>query len=317
VGACIGLVISLTSEFKYKGVVTFIVEDSKGGLFSAYSGIASQFGIDLGGGGSGNGAFDGDNIMGLLKSRRLLEETLLTGRAKYEGKLMTLADYYISFNEMKDNWKERPDLLTLNYPLQVDRRTFSRDQDSILNVIQDEIAKKLLTVEKTDKKLSFLSVIVNSTDETFSKVFAETLVKVAMDFYVDTKTQRNKTNVDRLQVQADSIEVALNQKTYSVARVQDINVNPAKQVATVGLEVAQRDKLVLQTMYGEVIKNLELSKLAMTQETPIIQIIDYPILPLEKKRFGKVKGVVLGGVAAGFLCMLWLFIRKLYRDIME
>ncbi len=56
-------------------------------------------------------------------------------------------------------------------------------------------------------------------------------------------------------------------------------------MASIGSELAMRDKTVLQTMYGEVVKNLEISKIAMAQETPIIQIVDMPILPLEKTKW--------------------------------
>ena len=124
-------------------------------------------------------------------------------------------------------------------------------------------------------------------------------------------------SVDRLQSQADSLENMLNKKTYSAAVAQDINANPARQVASVGVELVLRDKMVLQTMYAEVIKNLELSKLAMAQETPVIQIIDTPILPLDRKKFGKLKGLILGTFLGGFLTIIALIIRKVYREIMQ
>jgi len=70
-------------------------------------------------------------------------------------------------------------------------------------------------------------------------------------------------------------------------------------------------------MYGEVIKNLELSKISMAQETPVIQIVDKPILPLEKKRFGKLMGLVIGGIAGGFLYVMFLMLKKVYLEIMS
>jgi hypothetical protein len=46
--------------------------------------------------------------------------------------------------------------------------------------------------------------------------------------------------------------------------------------------------------------NSGLAKVTLRKETPLIQIIDRPILPLAKERFGKAKGIVLG--LAGFFC---------------
>jgi hypothetical protein len=172
-----------------------------------------------------------------------------------------------------------------------------------------------LEVSKPDKKLSFISVKCTSPNEIFSKIFTERLVKEATDFYVETKTKRSRTNVDILQVKADSLEKLLNRKTYSVAATEDVNLNPAKRVATVGMEVGSRDKLVIQTIYGEVIKNLEMSRMAMAQEMPLIQIVDKPILPLHKKKVGKAKGIVLGGIFGGFLICILLIILETYRKM--
>ena len=203
------------------------------------------------------------------------------------------------------------------FPVRAYRSKFTLQQDSILNNIQAAIAKQNLNISKPDKKLSFISVKCTSRDEMFSKAFTERLVKEATDFYVNTRISRSKVNVDKLQVAADSLVQLLNRKTYSVAASQDLNQNPAKQIATVGTEVQARDKLVLQTMYAEVIKNLELSKMTMAQETPIVQVVDTPILPLEKLRFGKLKGIILGGFLGGFFIVAILVMKKLYRELMS
>lgn len=317
VGAGLGLWYSYITDPVYSAELTFVVEDSKSSPLGAYAGIASQFGIDLGGIGGSSGAFSGDNILGLLKSRLLIEKALLSGQAVYRGKKMSLADLYIEYNELKDKWKNKLALETMHFPIGADRTLFTLQQDSILNVFQNALSEKNLKVEKPDKKLSFISVTCNSTNEMFAKLFTEKLVAVALDLYIDTKTQRNKINVDRLQQQADSLEGMLNKKTYSAAQAQDLNTNPARQLASVGVELALRDKMVLQTMYAEVIKNLELSKLAMAQETPVIQVVDTPILPLDKKKFGRLKGLILGGFLGGFLTVIALIIRKVYREIMQ
>ncbi|MDQ0105765.1 uncharacterized protein involved in exopolysaccharide biosynthesis [Chitinophaga terrae (ex Kim and Jung 2007)] len=316
IGGALGVVLSFVSKPKYKAQLTFVLEEGKTSALGAYAGIASQFGLDLGGV-SSNGAFAGDNIMELLESRLLTESALLTGHVAVNGKNISLAEYFTEFTGMRKHWEEDTQLVNLHFPYPNDRTKFTLKQDSVLNVIRKTVTDKYLFVGKPDKKLSFISVSCTSPDEVFSKVFSETLLNEAIDLYLDTKTRRNKQNVDRLQAQADSLQMALNRKTYTAASVQDLNANPAKQVASVGTELAMRDKMVLQNMYFEVIKNLELSKLTMAQETPVIQIIDRPIYPLEKTRLGKLKGLILGGIAGGFIGVIVLVLMQLYRKIME
>ncbi|SHN44847.1 lipopolysaccharide biosynthesis protein [Chitinophaga sp. CF418] len=313
-GAGLGLVFSMLSKERYIGELTFVLEENKPGGLAAYSGLASQFGIDLGGG-SGSGLFEGDNIMEFLRSRFIIEKTLLTP-INANGKKMTLVTWYINTSDWREKLDKTPVMKAITYPIGQDRKTFTLLQDSLLNKIYKHLLEKDLEITKPDKKLSFIKVTTTTENELFSKFFTERLVDEAAAFYTYTKTKRSKVNVDKLQSMADSLQDQLNKKTYTLAAVQDVNLNPVRQVSSVKGELISRDKIVLQTMYGEVIKNLELSKLTMAQETPVVQVVDTPILPLEKKRFGKLKGLVLGGFLGGFLIVFILVFRRIYREML-
>jgi hypothetical protein len=314
IGAGIGLGMAFMNRARYEAELTFVLEDSKGGGgLGAYASLASQFGFDLGG--TGNvGVFSGDNILEFLTSRLMIEKTLLCP-VIIGGKKMSLADLYIEATGISETWSDKPLLKGLSFPPDKDRNTFSLQQDSILGIIQEKLVEKNLEISKPDKKLSFISVKMTFLNERFAKYFVENLVREATDFYVSTKTKRSKTNVDKLQFTADSLGRLLNVKTYAVAATQDLNLNPARQLAGVKTELETRDKIMLQTMYLEVVKNLEISKMAMAQEAPVVQIIDNPILPLKKRKMGKLQGIIVGGIIAGVLGSLFLLIRKIFNEI--
>jgi hypothetical protein len=46
-------------------------------------------------------------------------------------------------------------------------------------------------------------------------------------------------------------------------------------------------------------------------------VIDKPILPLKKEKFGKLKGLVIGGLLAAFLVTGLLIGRKLLKGVMS
>ena len=75
-----------------------------------------------------------------------------------------------------------------------------------------------------------------------------------------------------------------------------------------------REVEVLNTMYLEIIKNLEISKMTLLNQTPIIQIIDKPILPLEEDKISKTLAGILGGFLGGFLLVCFFVFRKLFKD---
>jgi uncharacterized protein involved in exopolysaccharide biosynthesis len=74
---------------------------------------------------------------------------------------------------------------------------------------------------------------------------------------------------------------------------------------------------MLTAMYGDIVKNLEITRFTKSQEEPIIEIIDEPLLPLEKTQFGKLKGILIGGFLAAFLLTGVLIVRKVLKGIMS
>lgn len=316
VGAALGLVASLMKKPRYEGELTFILEDAKSGGLGQYASIASQFGINLGGSGGGMGVLSDDNILEFLKSRLIVEKALLSTMQTSKGE-KTLADVYIEVNEIKTQPKGQPNQPPVSFPVKQARSTFTRAQDSVLNMIWMRISKSELEVDKASKKSGFIMADFQSGNEVLAKLFVERVVDEATQFYIATKTKRSKVNVDALQKKADSLIALLNQKTMAVAEAQDANLNPIRKVLNVRSELASRDKTVLQTIYSEVVKNLELAKITMAQETPIIQIIDAPVYPLKLVRLGKMKGMIIGGFLGGFLICFFLLVRKTIREIVS
>jgi LPS O-antigen subunit length determinant protein (WzzB/FepE family) len=60
---------------------------------------------------------------------------------------------------------------------------------------------------------------------------------------------------------------------------------------------------------------LETLKLDMARETPLVQMIDEPILPLKKERLGKAIGIVMGGLIGGLLIVFYLLGGLYFNEI--
>ena len=200
-----------------------------------------------------------------------------------------------------------------------DRTKFTLQQDSVLGVISIGLIKNNIAVAQQDKKLSIIKVEVKATDERFAKYFAEALVAQVSRFYVDTKTQKSAKNVAILQHQADSVRQRLNAAISGVALANDANpnLNPTMQVLRAPSQQRQVDVQANTAILTELVKNLELAKLALRRETPLIQVIDKPIFPLEVDKVGKLKGLVLGGFLAGFLMVFCLILKRIIESIVS
>jgi len=316
-GAAIGLVASFLVKPKYTAHLSFaLVEKSSGG---GLMDLASSFGFGGLGGGS-NGAFSGDNLLEIIKSRYAVEKTLLTP-VNYNGKKQNLVEVYIGFSELRKDWlknKKNPELQQLSYPVNQKRETFTRAQDSVLFVIYDGIIKSnALTVIRKDKKISIVNIDFRSIDEQFSKLFLEELMEQTYQFYKETKTSQARANVNMVQHTADSIKALYEGALYKGAGYSQVNINPALQFAAVPRIKQENNAQLYGTVYAEVLKNLETLKLDMARETPIVQMIDEPRLPLQKDKLGKGKGIIMGGILGGFIILVYLlsvmFIKEVFK----
>jgi hypothetical protein len=315
VGAAIGLTYSFIKKPIYTATLSFALEDEKsgGGLGSAL-GLASSFGLDLGGG--GGSIFTGSNLTELFKSRSMVEQTLLTP-VSYEGKKISLAEMYIQNNEWREKWESKPQFATIQFLPSADRKGYSRVQDSILGVMYEDLSKNGLVVGQKDKKIAIINIDVSSTNELFAKYFTEALAKKVSDFYVATKSKKSRMNMDILERQTDSIRRELNGAITGVAVANDntFGLNPAMNVRRAPSARRQVDVQANTAILTELVKQSELAKVTLRKETPLIQVIDKPILPLKKEKFGKAKGIILGGVLAGFLMVIYLITRKLLKNL--
>jgi hypothetical protein len=153
-------------------------------------------------------------------------------------------------------------------------------------------------------------------DELFSKLLAERLVKVATDRYIESKTKTKALNIAKLQYKADSLANLLNNKTYAAAVSQQslVDANPALRTVPIASEISSREKTMAATIFAEVVKNLEMSKTILNQETPVIQMVDQSTLPLPKEKVSKLKSLIMGGVLAAFLVILFLLGNKWLRS---
>ena len=311
-GAILGITYSLIKKPIYTATLSFAVEDEKGGSgLGGALGLASSFGFDLGG--SGGSIFAGSNLTELFKSRSMVEKTLLMPIIS-NGKTISLAEMYIQNKEWREKWEEKPKFANIQFLPNANRKSFSRVQDSILGVIYEDLSKNGLSVGQKDKKIDIISIDVVSTDELFAKYFTEALANKVSDFYIESKSKKARENMYILQRQTDSIRGQLNSAITGVAIANDntFGLNPALNVKRTPSARRQVDVQANTAILTELVKQTELAKVTLRRETPLIQVIDSPILPLKKDKFGKVKGIISGGLLAGFLIVISLIMRRLF-----
>lgn len=306
VGIGLGLIYYNKQQSRYEASCNFILEEKQAGMGNL-GGIASQFGFDLGGLSGGGGLFSGDNILEILQSKKVLFSVLRTKQdSAAEG---TLADQFLAFSGLGKRLQSKLNTTEIN--ISAGTEPLSPLKDSVLTIIYDQIRKKNLQIERTNKKGSIIQVTVNSPDNNFSRLLAERLVEEAGSLYLLIKNQSALSNISRMQKRSDSLLFLLNGKSYNVAAQSVLDANPGIKSSLVPVEIATRDKAVITALYTEVTKNLEASKLILSQQTPVIQVLDTPALLLPDKKKGLLFVLVIAAFVMTVLTVAGLFIRYL------
>jgi len=314
-GGGLGFTYAWLKKPVYTATTSFVLETggNKGALAS-YAGIASAFGIDLGGG--GGGLFEGENILELYKSRNMITKALLS-EGVFGNKKQLLIDRYIEFNNLRKSWDKNPRLKNIQFRpdnlYQSDAEQLLHD--SIIGRIVKNIETRNLKVEKKDKKLNVIYVTVSSPDELFAKAFNERLVQNVNQFYLETKSRKNLENVQILQAKVDSVRSVLSGSIVRAASTADAtpNQNPTRLAQRiVPMQNSRVNAEISQGVLSSLLQNLELSKITLSKETPLIQIVDRPILPLESKKIGKILAIVVGGFLGVFITMGIMALRRYY-----
>ena len=311
-GAGLGALVSQMKDPVFHAETSFVLEEEGIGGIGQMSGVANLLGVNLGGLGGTNGLFQGDNIMELYRSDRMLEETLLS---PFDSNVL-LVERFIQTEELDKKWSSDVDFASLDFSA---AKSPSVTQDSVIKEITKLIREKQLSVVKPDRKLSIIQVSVSSKDESFAMVFNETLVTKVNAFYFGTKTKKTGENLRILQGQADSVRAILNQSIGSLASEQDRipNANPLLSTATVNGRLKQVDVQSSAAVFQEIVKNLEVAKINHRINSPLIQIIDAPKLPLTRSEIRLGKGMVSGALILGFLVLGILYVRRLYQKHLQ
>jgi len=314
-----GLTGILRSYFKkpvYTAEITFALDEGAAqSARSDFSQISEQLGMGtiLDAGGVFSSA---TNIVELMQSRLLIEK-VLKSTVNIEGKTLLFADFFLDSLDYRNKWLKESPYPKLNFLSNKKDKTQILFENGIIRNIYETLIGKNLSVDKKGKGTSIVSVTCTSENELFSKYFLETLIDEVTRFYIDTKTQRAKTNVTFLQNRTDSIKNAFTGSLYGRATYTDANINPIRQIATVSGDRQQAEAQILRNTYADLFRSLEAAKTTLMRETPLIQYIDLPVLPLKMTGSSAVKSFIIFCLIGIFITIFFLLVIKVYRNIMN
>ena len=304
----------LKSPIHYARTSFVLDSESSSNSIGDIASLASLAGINASSIIDGSSLFQIDNIQELYRSSTMLKETLLSS-SSFDNKDELLINRFGLKEKIHKKWKKlgidfsNADLMQIN----------ARLHDSVLYEAIEIIKKKYLIVGKPSRKTTILEIGFDHKDELLAKSFNENLVIIVNKFYNRTRTQKTGKNLKILRKQADSVKNILDNSILNLAKKNQIIPNPNRlsKVSLVPYQQALVDVQANQVIYEEVLKQLEIAKIAHRNKTPLIQIIDKPILPLENSKLKLFECLIYGIFGGLFLSILFYSLKRFYKSLIN
>ena len=289
-GAALGVNGVWLRPSKYQAELMLAVEE---GESSGWQNLLAQFGLDVGGLNPG-GIFEGESLVKLFKTRYMVERTLLEPMV-VQGDSVLMVNYLYPYTK----WGKRGPHTEMTWT--ADRDDFTPLQDSLLLEVAQYVTKEVLDVYKPDKKLSLVYVNTIHENKYFAQAFTEAIVANTTSFFLESITSKARVNLEVLQNQRDSAEVALKAAIQRNANAQDNAVNSIFQRAQVDKYASFVDLEIANALFIEITKNLTLAEIGLRKQTPLIQVVEHPAFPLKKTGLFWWEWMLLGaGAGAAF-----------------
>ena len=299
----ISYILLYDKDDNYTATMTFVVEansNSNSSFGGPLGGLLGQTGFNLGQLMGASTTYSQENVLELIKSRSVIIASLMNTHI-IDNKKTLLIDYYTLTNDFN------PRLVIAN-----EKNTFKID--SLSNIVWKHIINQDELILEVSKYSNIISLSYTSVDQIFAKAFVDELINETTNQYIKHNTNQAVSTLDFLQERADSIFNELEIAEEQYADIKDVNERIIKASGRLNELRLLRKVEVLNTMYVELIKNLELSKLTMLKNTPLIYIIDRPILPLQKDN-KKVLYIIFITIFSFFLSVFYFILVKFIGDI--
>ena len=309
VAAISGYVYALYQQPQYESRLTFAIDaGSNDGISGALS-LAAQFGFGMS---SGQSIFDGDNIIEIMKSRRIIEGVMLSVDT-FDGKPVTLVEYYLEMSGIRKAINNKPHLKDVHFPAGSKKETLSYLQDSILNNVQLVFSAEFISASRPDKKLSIYELKVKSLNEKFTKDFTDRLLEATSGFYTEITSKKDRETLEILEQRVASLKGNVGSSIDVKASNQDANVNPAFAAAQSPLLKEQYNVQAYGEAYKEMFKTLEMARYQYLKKIPLLQLIDKADYPMKKIKLGKLKAAIYFSTIFILIAAILMVLIKNYR----
>lgn len=299
---------SLKEEFISGGKILPEVV-SKGSNLGQYAGLAALAGIDLGTISGGSDAIRPDLYPNLINSNEFFLELLSQKIKDKNNKEWLFSDFFIK--KILDGKIKSKDQ-KINFTKSVKYIAFSRQTEKNI----EELKKRVTCTY--DKKTGIIEISSKMPDPVIAANITSFSMKYLTDYIINYRTQKQKRDLDFLSERLSSAKNKYFSTQSKKANYTDqMPLNALRlQSADLQRERIESDYKISSSFYNSLLQKYEEAKLHMQQETPVIKVLESPVVPnmkSEPKKAIYIMGFAFFGILASIIIVI--FKNKNYKSI--
>ena len=327
-GFCFYLYEKATTPITYGATLSFMLnDDGEGGGGGGMSLILGSLGL---GGGGGKKDSSMEKILQLFKSRAVIDHALLNP-ATVEDSTDLLGNQLISrygLNKILDDynrgaWTKAVLDADPNFRFTHDTiRNFSYEEKVMLKILYEYVIGNenrnldALLSTALDDDSGIMKVRVATQSEALTISMLNAIYENLSLFFIEKAVEKQQKTYDVLSSKNDSIINALLIAEYKLADFNDSNRALVTVKGYLKARQLERESKILNIMYAESVKNLEMAEFALKRRKPYVQLIDAPIPPIGPTIVPIMTGIIYAVLGIGAF-LAFVVLRKTFKDALS
>ncbi len=300
-----------TTPPKFNARLTFTLyeEGTGGGGGGGLSSLMGQFGLQS------LDNVDFDRIVEFMGTRQIVSSALFK-KVTINGVEDYFANHYLREFKLYEKWEEKEAVKFIDFWfLRDDVENFRPDENIVLNVLWNQIKNRHLKTEIRGSGI--IEMKISAASQPFAVEFTKTLYEELAYFYKEKLNEKNKNNYDQMEYRKDSIAAELKVAEARYAKFQDANKNLISARALIEDIRLRRSVEVLNAIYLELVRSVEVLNFTLKRETPYLVSIDEPVYPLGYEKPSLINEGIKYAIGGILLTLLFLAVIKFVRDAIE
>lgn len=308
--ALAGVAFAFMSKEEYRSEGKILPEmQGKSGSLGQFAGLAALAGVDVGSASGGVDAVRPDLYPDVLKSTpfflRLFQEKVVD-RNNNQMQFQTFYNKEVLDGKLKE--KDQKD----KFPKSENYISFNRQTEKNIKDLKERILCSY------DKKAGVIAISVKMPDPVVAANVARFSMNYLTDYIINYRTEKQKRDLDFL---AERLQAAkgnyFSNQLKKASYTDQMPLNALRlQTADLQRERIEAEYKTSSSFYNSLLQKYEEAKLKIQQETPVIKVLEPPVVPNLKSEPKRLIIITLGTLVGFVISFLLSFLKRSNRKIL-